>query len=95
MTKKEKLVELKTRVEKISEKDLKDIKTIISLVNNLQFKIGQIEGQKHNLLHELAVVQKKIVEKQDEFEKEYGTHDININDGTINWPEDKKEENEK
>ena len=46
MTKKEKLVELKTRVEKISEKDLKDIKTIISLVNNLQFKIGQIEGQK-------------------------------------------------
>ena len=27
---------------------------------------------------------------QDMFTKEYGTHDINVSDGTINWP---KEEN--
>jgi hypothetical protein len=32
---------------------------------------------------------------QDTLQKEYGTYDVNIEDGKINWPEDKKEEDEK
>ena len=32
---------------------------------------------------------------QETFKDEYGTNDINIKDGTINWPEDKEEEDEK
>ena len=46
--------------------------------------------QKHNLLHELAISQKKIVEMQDVFTKEYGTNDINVMDGTINKKKDEK-----
>jgi hypothetical protein len=83
--KKEKMVDLKPKVDKISK-----VQKVINLINNVQFNIGKIESQKHNLLHELSGVQKQIIEMQDMFTKEYGTHDINVNDGTINWP---KEEN--
>ena len=56
----------------------------------MQFKVGQLEGQKHGLLHELGLSQKKILDLQDMFSKEYGSYDINIKDGTINWPKDEK-----
>ena len=52
--------------------------------------IGRIEAQKHSLLHDLGVVQNKAVVLQDVFKKEYGSDDVNINDGTINWKKDEK-----
>ena len=90
MSKKEKLVDLKPEVDKISDEHLKQLREVINVVNNLQFKIGQLEGQKHNFLHELGLSQKKIVDMQDMFSKEYGTFDINVADGTINKKKDEK-----
>ena len=90
MSKKEKLVDLKPEVDKISDEHLKQLQEVINVVNNLQFKIGQLEGQKHNFLHELGLSQKKIVDMQGVFSKEYGTFDINVADGTINKKEDEK-----
>tara|TARA_B100000424_G_C22864998_1_gene460738 strand:+ start:557 stop:829 length:273 start_codon:yes stop_codon:yes gene_type:complete len=90
MSKKEKLVDLKAKVEKISDEHLKDIQEKVNMVNNLQYNIGKVEAQKHNLLHELALAQNKIIEMQDVLQKEYGTNDINIADGTINWEKDEK-----
>ena len=90
MGKKEKVVDLKPKVDKISDEHLKELKEIINVINNLQFKIGQLEGQKHNLLHELGLGQKNVVDMQDKLSKEYGTFDVNIADGKINWPEDEK-----
>tara|TARA_R100000654_G_scaffold20616_1_gene41609 strand:+ start:1018 stop:1287 length:270 start_codon:yes stop_codon:yes gene_type:complete len=88
--KKEKIVDLKPKVEKISDEHLKQLQEVINVVNNLQFKIGQLEGQKHNLLHELSLSQKKIIDMQDIFSKEYGTFDVNVTDGTINRKENEK-----
>ena len=88
--KKEEMVDLKPKVDKISKEHLTELQKVINLINNVQFNIGKIESQKHNLLHELSGVQKQIIDMQDMFTKEYGTHDINVSDGTINWP---KEEN--
>ena len=90
MAKKEKLVDLKPNVDKISDEHLKELQKVVNIVNNLQFQVGQLEGQKHTLLHELGLTQKKIIEMQDKLSKEYGTFDINVTDGTIN-----KKENEK
>ena len=90
MGKKEKLVDLKPKVDKISSEHLKEMQEIVNVINNMQFQIGQLEGQKHGLLHELGLSQKKILELQDVFSKEYGSNDINITDGTINWPKDEK-----
>ena len=90
MGKKEKLVDLKPKVDKISEEHLKQIQSIINVINNIQFNVGKLEGQKHNLLHELGLSQKKVVEFQEVLNKEYGSYDVNIADGTINWPKDEK-----
>lgn len=90
MGKKEELVDLKPKADKISDEHLKELQEVVNIVNNLQFKIGQLEGQKHNLLHELGLSQKKIIDMQDTFSKEYGTFDINVTDGTINKKEDEK-----
>ena len=93
MGKKEKLVDLKPKADKISEEHLKEMQEVVNVINHMQFQIGQLENQKHGLLHELGISQKKILELQDVFSKEYGSNDINIADGTINWP--KEENNEK
>ena len=90
MGNKEKLVDLKPKADKVSDEHLKELQGIINITNNVQFKIGQIEGQKHMLLHELGLSQNKIVEMQDKLSKEYGSFDVNIKDGTINWPKDEK-----
>jgi len=90
MANKEKLVDLKPKADKISEEHLKEMQEVVNVINNMQFKVGQLEGQKHGLLHELGLSQKKILDLQDVFSKEYGSNDINISDGTINWPKDEK-----
>ena len=66
---------------------------IANKINALQFNIGRLESQKHKILHELALGNDTIAMVQDKMMKEYGTYDINLTDGTINWP--KEEENEK
>ena len=88
--KKEKIVDLKPKVDKISDKHLEELQSILNITNNLQYNIGKLEGQKHNLLHELSITQKRIVDMQDVLSKEYGTYDVNIADGTINKKEDEK-----
>ena len=102
MANKEKEIELKPRAEKISEEHLKELQQIVNTINRIQIEIGRIESQKHNLLHELAVTQDKVSIFQDTLKKEYGTDDINIHNGTINWTEEpvqngveKPKENEK
>ena len=87
---KEKMVDLKPKADKISNEHLKELQGILNITNNLQFNIGKLEAQKHNLLHELSIQQKKVVDMQDILTKEYGTYDINVIDGTINKEEDEK-----
>ena len=87
---KEKTVDLKPKADKISDEHLKQLQEVVNVVNNIQFKIGQLEGQKHNLLHELGLSQKKIMDMQDVFSKEYGTIDIDVTDGTINLEKNEK-----
>jgi|TARA_R100000479_G_scaffold51500_1_gene24500 hypothetical protein len=88
--KKEKVVNLKPKVDKISDEHLKELQGILNITNNLQFNIGKLEGQKHSLLHELSITQNRVIEMQDKLSKEYGTYDVNVIDGTINKNEDEK-----
>jgi len=86
MAKKEKVVELKPKAEKISEKHLIKLQNIVNAINALQFNIGKMEVQKFNAMRELGKSQSEIAEMQELLLREYGSYDINVNDGTINWP---------
>ena len=90
MGKKEELVDLKPKADKISDEHLKQMQELVNIINGVQFNIGQLEGQKHTLLHELGLSQKKIIDMQSKLSKEYGSFDVNVVDGTINWPKDDK-----
>ena len=92
MGKKEKLVDLKPKVDKISDEHLKQLQEIVNVINNVQFSIGKLEGQKHNLLHELSTLQQDVTDVRDLLKKEYGCEDVNVVDGTINWPKEDSDE---
>ena len=83
---KEKVVDLKPKAEKITDEQLKNLQSVVNDNNAIQFRVGALEAQKHELIHQQASIQAKIVELQDTFSKEYGTFDVNLTDGTINYP---------
>ena len=70
---------------KITNEELNKVQSVINDINRAQLEIGSFESKKHNLLHHVAQSQEKLGEMQGEFEKNYGTADINIQDGTINY----------
>tara|TARA_Y100001938_G_scaffold79982_1_gene110470 strand:- start:188 stop:502 length:315 start_codon:yes stop_codon:yes gene_type:complete len=84
----------KERPEKISEAHLENLQRLVNSVNSLQYNIGKMEQQKHTLLHNLSITQDRIGLFQDTLHKEYGTFDVNIEDGVINYG-DKETNNEK
>ena len=90
MAKKEKTIELKKKLDKISPEHLTELQKIVNTINQVQFNVGKIEAQKHNMLHDLAVAQDKGAIMQDTLMKEYGSYYVNLNDGSINWPKDEK-----
>ena len=84
-----KIKELKTeKPSKITNEELNQVQSVINDVNRAQLEIGSFESKKHNLLHHVAQLQEKLGGLQSEFEKIYGTVDINIQDGTINHPKE-------
>jgi len=87
MAKKEKVVDLKPKVEKITTEQLQKVQDTVNKINKSQLQIGSIELQKHEMLHGIAGLRDELTLLQAEFEKEYGTFDINIQDGTINYPD--------
>ena len=89
MTKKEELVDLKPKADKISDEHLVELKKLVNAINGFNFNIGRLESQKHEILHKIALSQDEVALFQDKLMKEYGSADVNLTDGTINWPKDK------
>jgi hypothetical protein len=95
MAKKEKVVDLKPKAEKITPEQLKKVQDTVNNMNRSQLEIGSMELRKHDLLHGIAGLRDELTLLQKEFEKDYGTFDINIQDGTINYPKENGEVNKK
>jgi|TARA_R100001463_G_scaffold12602_1_gene34131 hypothetical protein len=93
--KKEKIVDLKPKAEKVTDKQLEKIQDVVTHINQTQMNIGQLEARKHQALHFLASYNDQLKEIQDELEKQYGTYDVSIQDGTINYPKENGEANKK
>ena len=84
--KKEKIVDLKPK--QVTKEQLDKIQNSVNNLNRSQLEIGSIELKKHELLHNIAGLRDELTSMQVELEKEYGTFDINIADGTINYPKE-------
>ena len=83
-----KIKELKgIKPEKITDEQLKKVQDTVNNLNRSQLEIGSMEIKKHEMMHQIAGLRDSLTVLQSEFEKEYGTFDINIQDGAINYPE--------
>ena len=86
-----KIKELKgIKPEKITAEQLEKVQTLINDINRSQMELGQLETKKHAILHHISSLQEAVGVVRDEFEKEYGTSDVNIQDGIINYTDDVK-----
>ena len=86
-----KIKELKAeKPSKITNEELNQVQSVINDMNRAQLEIGSMETKKHSLLHHISLLQEKLSEMQINFEKIYGTADINIQDGTINHKKDEQ-----
>ena len=89
-----KIKELKgIKPEKVNDTQLKKIQELVDRINRTQMNIGQLESRKHQALHFLAGVNDELTLMQEELQKDYGTNDINIMDGVINYPKENGEAN--
>ena len=83
-----KIKELKgIKPEKITDEQLKIVQDTVNNINRSQLEIGSMEIKKHEVMHNIAGLRDSLTVLQSEFEKDYGTFDINIQDGTINYTE--------
>ena len=90
-TKKETEVIDFTKPEKNSEEHLWEVQKVVNAINRAQLDIGQMEVRKHCALHFIAERNDELVIMRDKFEKEYGTSDINLETGVINYEKENGE----
>ena len=81
--------------EKITDEQLKKVQTNVNSINRVQLEVGSLEVRKHEMMYSIAGLRDELTLLQREFEKEYGTFDVNIQDGTINYPKENGEANKK
>ena len=91
-----KIKELKgIKPEKITDKQLEKVQTLINDINRSQMELGQMETRKHAMLHHISSLQESVGKLKDVFEKDYGTSDIDIQTGIINYTKENGEVNKK
>ena len=84
---------IKTRLrkpEKIKNEQLNKIQNLINNTNRAQIEIGGVEMQKHSILHHIGVLQDQLMLLRTELKKEYGTDDVDIKTGKINYKKDEQ-----
>lgn len=77
---------------KITDEQLKQLQDQVNTINQNQLQIGNLETQKHTLIHNGVELQNQLREIQDKLEKEYGKVTVNISTGEY---QDIKEEESK
>ena len=91
-----KIKELKgVKPEKVTDEQLQEVQKLVGEINKSQMELGQMETKKHAMLHNISALQEGIGGMRDTFEKDYGTADIDIQTGVINYPKENGEVNKK
>ena len=74
-----------SKPEKVTNEELNKIQSLINNANKAQVDVGGIEFQKYNILHQVSIIQDQIILFRNELKKSYGTDDIDIQTGVINY----------
>ena len=84
----EKIKELTgVRPEKVNEQELAQLQSSIKTIDSLTNEVGSIEVRKHSLMRAMESIHSRLEALRVKLEKEYGTDNINLQDGTITYAE--------
>lgn len=75
---------------KISQEHLEELQKSVSNINQVALQIGNLELQKHALLHQGVELQSDLQKFQTKLEDKYGKVSINIQDGSFKPIEEEK-----
>jgi len=78
------------RPDRINSDQLEKLQAAVRSLQNYQNQIGALETRKHEMLHLCFQASDMISKMRSEFKKEYGSADINIEDGSIKYTEDEQ-----
>jgi predicted transcriptional regulator len=67
---------------KITKEELESLQGIVGKLNQAASQLGNIEMQKHDLLHASAQLKGDLEEMQSALKETYGLVNINLQDGT-------------
>ena len=79
---------------KITEEQLKELQELVAKINNAATQLGNIEMQKHQLLHASNNFQSDLNKLQNNLEEQYGKVTVNLQDGTFKEVEEVAETTE-
>jgi len=81
--KKEKLVDLKPKAEKVTKEELANIQEKVGAINQTQMQIGGLELQKQAAFERIKELQMNLNAVQNDLKTTYGDVSVNLNDGTL------------
>jgi predicted nucleic acid-binding Zn-ribbon protein len=86
----DKIVDLKPKAEKVTKEQLENLQKLVTGYNRIETQIGNLEVTKHRMFNNISQVQAAISDLQAQFQKEYGSIDVSLADGTIKYNEDEQ-----
>ena len=89
----EKVIDLTPKADKITKDQLSKVQASVNSLNRLQLEVGITESRKHSLLHQIAGINDEMIILQNDLEKDYGTWDVDLKTGKINYPTENGETN--
>ena len=78
--------ELWELIEKIKDQELATLQASVRTVDQLTAEVGTIEVRKHALMKAMENVQTRLEGQRAAMQTKYGTDNINLQDGVINYP---------
>ena len=82
----EKVIDLAPKAEKITDEQLNKVRSTVGTMDHLTMELGRMDVQKHGLLKGLENIQTELDNLREEFKKDYGTDNVNIQTGIIAHP---------
>ena len=83
------------RPEKITDVQLNKVQSTVRTMDQLTAELGRLDVQKYGLLKGIENIQSELDLLRREFKEEYGTDNINIQDGAIQYLPENSNENGK
>jgi|TARA_Y100000289_G_scaffold18201_1_gene17362 hypothetical protein len=80
-----KVKDLKVKADKLEEKELQDLQSLLKNIDMLHLNIGRTRSAEHDMLHRLAGLNDEVKLMQANFQDKYGDANIDVRTGTLTY----------